>query len=141
MLFGVYCPLNSNSQRNKFRQLWIETLNRHIRNLRKIKRIIIIMGDINVLRDKIDTSYNIDESQDEIEGSEDSCQRTWLNKLLLPHLEGFMIDLCRHFRLNRKEMFTLYAIYNIYIRLLTFKAGIQKSMLEPAISVYKKNNI
>ncbi|KTW30322.1 exodeoxyribonuclease III [Pneumocystis carinii B80] len=107
VLFGIYCPFNSNSERSKFRQSWIETLDRRIRNLRKMKRNIIIVGDINVVRDKIDSSYDIDELKEEgMEDFDDSCQRTWLNKLLLPHPEGFMIDLCRHFHPDRKEMFT-----------------------------------
>ncbi|EMR10740.1 exodeoxyribonuclease III [Pneumocystis murina B123] len=106
VLFGVYCPLNSNSERNKFRQLWIETLDSRIRNLRKMKRNIVIMGDINIIRDDVDSSYKIDELQEGMEDFKDSCQRAWLNKLLLPHPEGFMIDLCRHFHPDRKEMFT-----------------------------------
>ncbi|KAG4301361.1 hypothetical protein PCK1_002287 [Pneumocystis canis] len=107
VLFGVYCPLNSNVQRSKFRQLWIEVLDRRIQNLKNIGRNIVIMGDINAISDKIDTSYAEDESKGEnINNLEDLNQKTWLNKILLPHPEGFMIDLCRHFHPNRKGMFT-----------------------------------
>ncbi|CCJ29604.1 unnamed protein product [Pneumocystis jirovecii] len=107
VLFGVYCPLNSDPERSKFRRAWMETLDHRIRNLKKMGRNIIIMGDINASRDAIDTSYALEEFQENnTNGLEDLDQRAWLNKILLPHPEGFMIDLCRHFHPNRKGMFT-----------------------------------
>ncbi|KAG4305932.1 hypothetical protein PORY_000842 [Pneumocystis oryctolagi] len=107
VLFCVYCPLDSDLERSKFRRAWMEVLDFRIRNLRKKGRNIIIMGDINVFINSIDAYYPIDEfkgkGEDEIDESD---QETWLNRILLPHPDGFMIDICRHFHPNRKGMFT-----------------------------------
>ncbi|KAG5513989.1 hypothetical protein PMAC_000611 [Pneumocystis sp. 'macacae'] len=107
VLFGIYCPLNSDNKRSKFRQTWIKILDHRIRNLKKMGRNIIIMGDINACRDIIDTSYAVEKFQeDNINELEDLDQRSWLNRILLPHPEGFMVDICRHFHPNREGMFT-----------------------------------
>ncbi|KAF1811074.1 DNA lyase [Eremomyces bilateralis CBS 781.70] len=60
VIFGVYCPANSNGLRDDFRYGFFCALETRIRNLDAMGKRIILTGDLNVSRDVIDTARAIE---------------------------------------------------------------------------------
>jgi AP endonuclease-2 len=56
VLFGVYSPANSNGMRDDFRYGFISALDCRIRNLIRMGKRVVLVGDLNVSRDEMDTA-------------------------------------------------------------------------------------
>ncbi|KAL1301513.1 hypothetical protein AAFC00_005756 [Neodothiora populina] len=56
VLFGVYSPANSNGLRDDFRYGFLCALECRIRNLIKLGKRVVLVGDLNVSRSEIDTA-------------------------------------------------------------------------------------
>lgn len=56
VLFGVYSPANSNGLRDDFRYGFLAALDCRIRNLNKMGKRVVLVGDLNVSRSEIDTA-------------------------------------------------------------------------------------
>jgi AP endonuclease-2 len=56
VLFGVYSPANSNGMRDDFRYGFISALDCRIRNLIRMGKRVVLVGDLNVSRDEKDTA-------------------------------------------------------------------------------------
>ncbi|KAK9457835.1 DNA-lyase 2 [Dipodascopsis uninucleata] len=109
ILIGVYCPANSaTADRDAYRAAFLTALFTRVRRLiEEEKREVILMGDLNICRDKIDT-VEADERMIE-EGLQDfkaTYARQLLDELLVPHPNGVMVDLCREQFPDREGMFT-----------------------------------
>ncbi|KAF2220331.1 Endonuclease/exonuclease/phosphatase [Elsinoe ampelina] len=61
VLFGVYSPANSNGLRDDFRYGFLCALDCRIRNLIKAGKNVVLVGDLNVSRDEIDTANGDEE--------------------------------------------------------------------------------
>lgn len=61
VLFGVYSPANSNGLRDDFRHAFISALDCRIRNLNKMGKRVVLVGDLNVSRTLIDTASSTDD--------------------------------------------------------------------------------
>lgn len=108
VLIGLYCPAQTDPARDEFRIAFAAALNQRIRNLVDIqKRRVVVVGDLNISRDEIDNAeakeimkeHNLDDFKD-------TPNRQMLHKLLKPHEEGVMVDLCREFFPDRRGMYT-----------------------------------
>lgn len=80
--------------------MFVETLIERIRNLVKMGRRVVVVGDLNISRGVLDSAGA------EPDHGELTEERRLLNKLCLPHSEGVMVDLCREFWPDRKGMYT-----------------------------------
>ncbi|EEB07215.1 AP-endonuclease Apn2 [Schizosaccharomyces japonicus yFS275] len=106
VLIGVYCPVNSGEKRLKFRRLFYNALrDRIIRLTQEAKRNVILLGDINILRDELDTADNKDIQKEQFDESIRES-REWVRGMLQPHPEGLLIDTTRHRHPVRRGMFT-----------------------------------
>ena len=119
LLFGVYCPANSNGLRDDFRLGFLKMLDARIRNLTAMGKHIILAGDLNVSRDLIDTAKAEDNMRAEGMTHDEylsTPNRRIFNQLLLNakvpggrdegREEPVLYDLCREFHPNRQGMFT-----------------------------------
>lgn len=63
VIISVYCPANSNSSEEGelFRIRFLKVLLRRVRNLDKIGKKIVLMGDVNVCRDLIDSADTLEQ--------------------------------------------------------------------------------
>jgi len=61
VLFGVYSPANSNGTRDDFRHGFILALDCRIRNLLKAGKRVVLVGDLNVSRDELDTASAVED--------------------------------------------------------------------------------
>lgn len=107
VLIGVYCPAVSVAGRDTFRLEFLEALEDRVRTLIAAKREVILVGDINVCRDVIDSA----DPRGMSKGSDDGtfkgfAHRRWLDRMLLPHRLGCLIDTTRHFQPKRRGMYT-----------------------------------
>lgn len=120
VLFGVYVPANSNdSEQGKlFREAFFDALDIRIRNLHRMGKNVILTGDLNVIREEIDTA-RAEESIREAGGREEWLSRR--NQRIFNQLieHGKVVgepdegrenpvfwDICREFHPKRKGMYT-----------------------------------
>ncbi|KAI5812656.1 Endonuclease/exonuclease/phosphatase [Pyronema omphalodes] len=112
VLIGVYCPASTDSARDDFRIAFVDALFQRIRNLiTNLKRQVIVVGDLNIARDKIDAAG----AKDMMKELGMSCwketpTRKALDLLLKPNPTGQMVDLCREFFPNRVGMYTCWDV-------------------------------
>jgi AP endonuclease-2 len=119
VLFGVYSPANSNGLRDGFRIGFLTALETRIRNLTRMGKNVILMGDLNVSRDLIDTARAEDHMRAEGMTHDEylsTPNRRIFNQLLLNgkvpgqrdegREEPVLYDLCREFHPDREGMFT-----------------------------------
>ncbi|KAK9322078.1 Endonuclease/exonuclease/phosphatase [Lipomyces orientalis] len=108
VLICVYCPANSSGDRARYRETFLTTLNNRIRQLVEIEmREVILVGDINIIRDRIDTA---DPGECVKEGDNTDFKATFarelLDTLLVPNPNGILVDVCRQFFPQREGMYT-----------------------------------
>ncbi|KAI2639303.1 DNA lyase [Xylaria nigripes] len=119
VLIGTYSPANRDESRDDFRLGYMEALNVRVRNLVAMGKRVIVTGDINVIRDVIDTANLPERLRKEnmnTAGFFSSPSRRVFNQLLF---EGNVIgtrdedketpvlwDLGRFFHPTREGMFT-----------------------------------
>lgn len=110
VLIGTYCPAATDPERDDFRISYVETLFQRTRNLIEMGRRVVIMGDLNISRNEIDSAEAAARMNAmRAEGYErwiDTPTRGALDRLLKPNPEGVMVDLCREYWPDRTGMFT-----------------------------------
>lgn len=119
VLFGVYCPANSNGLRDDFRHAFIGALDCRIRNLVRTGKRVVLVGDLNVNRDEIDTASAADDMRKAGITHEDyisTPNRRIFNQLLIEgevvgvrdegREAGVLWDTTRAFHPDRRGMYT-----------------------------------
>lgn len=119
VLFGVYSPANSNGLRDDFRHGFLCALECRIRNLIKMGKRVVLVGDLNVSRDESDTAGAVEELRKNGMTHEDyvsTVNRRVFNQLLVGgevigerdegREEPVLMDLVRDFHPDRKGMYT-----------------------------------
>ncbi|KAE8440401.1 hypothetical protein EG329_008163 [Mollisiaceae sp. DMI_Dod_QoI] len=119
VLIGVYCPANRDETRDEFRVGFLNALDVRIRNLVAAGKRVFLTGDLNIIRDEIDTAKIEEQLKKQsitIEEFISTPARRMLNQLLAggrvigERDEGrqkpIMWDICRAFHPTRKGMFT-----------------------------------
>jgi len=119
VIIGVYCPATRDETRDEFRIGFLNALDARVRNLVSLGKRVFLTGDLNIIREEIDTA-NADEQlkKQGISGEEyvSTPARRMLNQMLLggkvfgERDEGretpMMWDICRLFHPTRRGMFT-----------------------------------
>jgi len=119
VLFGVYSPANSNGMRDDFRYGFICALDCRIRNLIRAGKRVVLVGDLNVSRDELDTASSAEDMRKAGVTHEDyisTPNRRIFNQLLIGgevagerdegREEGKLWDTTRAFHPDRKGMYT-----------------------------------
>lgn len=102
VLFNLYCPNETNDQRRPYKMNFLRTLNARVDALVAAGREVIIAGDINVLRQPIDSGEG--GIQSTAEQLYEHPARVWLENWCSP--KGPMVDVVRESWPNREGMFT-----------------------------------
>ncbi|EEP75607.1 hypothetical protein UREG_00453 [Uncinocarpus reesii 1704] len=118
VLLGVYCPANRDENRDAFRSDFLNALDMRVRNLIAIGKRVIVMGDLNVSSDILDSAHAIEAIRKckltELEFLS-SPPRLLFNQLVKGGKPGtheieqkpqVLLDLCRNFHPNRQGMYT-----------------------------------
>ncbi|KAK9474836.1 exodeoxyribonuclease III [Dipodascopsis tothii] len=101
VLFGLYCPASSAAaDRQSFRLFFLETLDRRVRSLVAAGRRVVVMGDINVIRDRIDTAEPSPPDEPR------SAAAAIVDSLLQPAPDAVLVDVCREHHPTRTGMYT-----------------------------------
>lgn len=108
VLIGTYCPASTDPTRDSFRIAFVEALCNRIRKLvMECKRRVVIVGDLNIAREETDVAGVKDMMRDlGISDWKDTPTRRALDRLLEPHPDGIVIDLCREHFPDRLGMYT-----------------------------------
>ena len=108
VLIGTYCPANRDSSRDGFRTEFVQALLERCRNLVALGRRVVLTGDLNIARDEIDSAHAKDAMARAgvTDFKELSECRMMFHRLLKPHGEGVMVDLCREWWPERRGMYT-----------------------------------
>lgn len=119
VLFGVYAPANSNGLRDDFRHGFICALDCRIRNLAKNGKRVVLVGDLNVSKDELDSAGSVEDCKKANITHEDyisTPNRRIFNQLLVGgevvgsrdegREQGILWDTCRGFHPDRKGMYT-----------------------------------
>lgn len=119
VLLGVYSPANRDESRDEFRIGFLNLLDARIRNLISIGKRVVLMGDLNISREELDTA-NAESSMRKNGLTVDEYISTPSRRLFNQLLHGgkvlgerdegrempVMWDICRGFHPGRKGMFT-----------------------------------
>lgn len=119
VLIGTYCPANRDETRDEFRIGFLNALDARVRNLVAAGKRVFLTGDLNIIREEIDTANAAEQLKKQaitIEQYISTPARRMLNQLLVGGKviggkdEGrekpVMWDICRAFHPDRKGMFT-----------------------------------
>lgn len=119
VLLGVYSPANSNGLRDDFRYGFVCALDCRIRNLTRLGKRVVLVGDLNVSRHEIDTASSADDMRKNGITHEDyisSPNRRIFNQLLVGgevfgerdegREKGVLWDTTRGFHPDRAGMYT-----------------------------------
>ncbi|KAF7960535.1 hypothetical protein EAE96_000215 [Botrytis aclada] len=119
VLIGVYCPANRDEARDEFRIGFLNALDTRVRNLVALGKSVFLTGDLNIIREEIDTANAEEKLKKEgltVEEYISTPARRLFNHLLIggkvigDRDEGkepqVMWDICRSFHPTRKGMFT-----------------------------------
>lgn len=119
VLIGVYCPANRDETRDEFRIGFLNALDARVRNLVTAGKRVFLAGDLNIIRDELDTAKLEDQLKKQGITAEEYLStpaRRMFNQLLVggrvvgERDEGrempVMWDICRSFHPDRKGMFT-----------------------------------
>ncbi|QSZ30808.1 hypothetical protein DSL72_000366 [Monilinia vaccinii-corymbosi] len=119
VLIGVYCPANRDETRDEFRLGFLNALDARVRNLVALGKSVFLTGDLNIIREEIDTANAEEHLKKQGITPEEYIStpaRRLFNHLLIggkvmgDRDEGrepqVMWDICRGFHPARKGMFT-----------------------------------
>jgi len=120
VLIGVYSPAARDETRTDFRMAFINAMDTRVRNLIAAGKQVVLAGDLNIMRDALDTAAFVDMLRKENMTYEDFMampSRRFFNQLLFGgrvlggerdfgREEPVMWDLCREFHPERQGMFT-----------------------------------
>ncbi|GAA95421.1 uncharacterized protein L969DRAFT_92556 [Mixia osmundae IAM 14324] len=105
VLINVYCPNETNSDRLTFKMAFNHLLDERVRQLIKLGREVIVVGDLNICAQTID---HCDPEKRKAEQNLDDFQahpaRAWLSAFI--GASGVMIDSTRFFHPTRTNMYT-----------------------------------
>lgn len=119
VLIGTYCPANRDETRDHFRIGFLNVLDARIRNLVAAGKRVILTGDLNIIREEIDTANAQERMRKDGVTAEDFFS-TPARRLLNHLVEGgkvygerddgrekpVLVDICREFHPGRRGMFT-----------------------------------
>ncbi|KAK0112208.1 Class II abasic (AP) endonuclease [Cadophora gregata f. sp. sojae] len=119
VLIGTYCPANRDESRDEFRIGFLNALDARVRNLVAAGKRVFLTGDLNIIREEMDTAKVEDQLRKQhltIEEYFSAPARRKLNQLLVGGKvygerdegmeEPIMWDICRSFHPTRTGMFT-----------------------------------
>ncbi|TAQ85581.1 hypothetical protein B7494_g6086 [Chlorociboria aeruginascens] len=119
VLIGVYNPANRNETRDEFRLGFLSALDARIRNLVAVGKRVFLTGDLNIIREEIDTANAEEQLRKQgitLEQYISTPARRIFNQLLVGGKvfggrdEGrenpVLWDICRSFHPDRRGMFT-----------------------------------
>lgn len=119
ILIGVYCPANRDETRDEFRLGFLNALDTRVRNLVALGKSVFLTGDLNIIREEIDTANaeeNLKKQGVTPEEYISTPARRIFNHLLIGgkvvgdrdkgREPEIMWDICRGFHPSRKGMFT-----------------------------------
>lgn len=119
VLIGTYCPANRDETRDHFRLGFLNVLDARIRNLVNAGKRVILAGDLNVIREEIDTANAQERMRKEGVTAEEFFSTP--ARRLFNHLVEYgkvygekdecrdrpvLTDICRKFHKQRRGMFT-----------------------------------
>ncbi|KAK6341871.1 Class II abasic (AP) endonuclease [Orbilia blumenaviensis] len=113
VLIGTYCPVGREEEaRQDFRMAWLNALEERIRNLTKMGRRVVTVGDLNIAPEPIDSADAWEmqkrlgpDSVEMLEWREVPAKKL-LRGLCEPSEEAVMVDLVRQFFPERVAMYT-----------------------------------
>ncbi|POS86634.1 hypothetical protein EPUL_001382 [Erysiphe pulchra] len=119
ILIGTYCPAARDSSRDEFRLGFLNALDARVRNLVNAGKKVFLAGDLNIVREEIDSIY-AEEMMKKCGGFPEeflSCPiRRIFNQLIVDgkvlgdrdkdREKPVLIDICRSFHPSRRKMFT-----------------------------------
>ncbi|KFX95738.1 hypothetical protein O988_05664 [Pseudogymnoascus sp. VKM F-3808] len=119
VLIGAYCPANRDETRDHFRLGFLNVLDARIRNLVNAGKRVILAGDLNVIREEIDTANSHERMRKEGVTAEEffsAPARRLFNHLVEngkvygerdgSRAKPVLTDICRKFHEGRRGMFT-----------------------------------
>jgi AP endonuclease 2 len=119
VLIGVYCPANRDETRDEFRIGFLNALDARVRNLTTAGKRVFLTGDMNIIREEIDTAKAEEQARKQgitLEQYISTPARRLFNQLLVggkvigERDEGREVpvlwDICRGFHPTRRGMFT-----------------------------------
>ncbi|KAI5777385.1 DNA-lyase 2 [Geopyxis carbonaria] len=112
VLIGTYCPAPSDPLRDSYRNAFVDAVFERAKLLiTKHNRKVVIVGDLNIARHENDIAETTELMKEYNMGTW-LCTptRIALDRLLLPHPEGIMIDLCREYFPDRMGMYTCWDV-------------------------------
>ncbi|KAK6330975.1 Class II abasic (AP) endonuclease [Orbilia javanica] len=113
VLIGTYCPVGRDeADRQDFRMSWLTALEERIRNLTKMGRRVVTIGDLNISPEPIDSADAWEmrrrlgpDSVEMVEWGEAPAKKL-LRGLCEPSEEAVMVDVVRQFFPDRVAMYT-----------------------------------
>ncbi|KAI9050451.1 hypothetical protein LZ554_005615 [Drepanopeziza brunnea f. sp. 'monogermtubi'] len=119
VLIGTYCPANRDESRDEFRIGYLNAVEARVRNLVAAGKRVFWTGDLNIIREEIDTANAGEQLRKQgitVEEYLSTPARRMLNQLLVDgkvfgerdegREKSIMWDICRSFHPNRLGMFT-----------------------------------
>lgn len=119
VLIGTYCPANRDETRDHFRLGFLNALDARVRNLVNTGKRVILAGDLNVIREEIDTANAQERLRKEGVTAEEffsTPARRLFNHLVEngkvygerdeSRATPVLMDICREFHKQRRGMFT-----------------------------------
>ncbi|KAF4635606.1 hypothetical protein G7Y89_g2485 [Cudoniella acicularis] len=119
VLIGTYCPANRDETRDEFRIGFLTALDARVRNLIAQGKRVFLTGDLNIIRDELDTAKAEEQLRRQGITSEQYLStpaRRMLNQLVVDgkvigerdegRERAVMWDICRSFHPKRQGMFT-----------------------------------
>jgi len=105
VLFNLYCPNETSPERLPYKMNYYYSLEERVQNLINQGREIMIVGDMNICRDRIDHCDPEQSCRDHsLNTFQDHPARRWFDNFLAP--KGPLTDMGRKFHPDRKGMYT-----------------------------------
>ncbi|GAA5981183.1 hypothetical protein JCM10908_004011 [Rhodotorula pacifica] len=138
VLINLYCPNETNSERLVFKNHFNAMVDRRVRNLIKAGREVIVVGDLNICADDLDTSEPAKRARERgLENFTDHPPRAWLRDFVGP--DGPMIDITRRLHPNRLGMFTCWET-KIEARKTNYGTRLDYILITPALLPWVKDS-
>lgn len=121
VLLALYCPANRNECREEYRTEFLTVLDLRIRNLVKIGKRVIVMGDLNILAHIIDSAATVEAVKKNPETAEvfilNPCHQIFSGFVITDtnamtdndknrSISPIMLDVCRLFHPAQRGMYT-----------------------------------
>ncbi|KAM0755519.1 DNase I-like protein [Meredithblackwellia eburnea MCA 4105] len=105
VLINLYCPNETNDERLVFKNNFNRMVDRRVRNLIKLGREVIVVGDLNICASNLDSIESEARRKEQgLENFTDHPPRKWLSEFVGPG--GPMVDVTRRFHPGREKMYT-----------------------------------